>query len=85
MSRVTARRLAAAVILNLGDLIRVCALIAIPVVIAAYVDPVSAWKIDAPASAIAVLALALLGVERVGLALYNLGDRLKSDSPQRSH
>ncbi|MFF4410137.1 hypothetical protein [Streptomyces sp. NPDC001404] len=55
----TARHIAAVAILNLGDLIRVCALIAIPVVIAAWADPVSTWKIDAPASGLAVIAFAL--------------------------
>ncbi|MFE4752418.1 hypothetical protein ACFRIB_19425 [Streptomyces mirabilis] len=83
MNRRTARRIAAAVTHILGDVIRVCALIAIPVVIAAYIDPVSAWKIDAPVSAIAVIALALLGVERIGLALYVFGDRIAPDCLQQ--
>ncbi|MDL5199663.1 hypothetical protein [Streptomyces sp. ALI-76-A] len=51
----TVCHIAAVAILNLGDLIRVCALIAIPV-IAAWADPVSTWKIDAPASGLAVIA-----------------------------
>ena len=83
VNRRTARRLAGLVVLNVGDLIRVCALIAIPVVIAAYVDPVSAWKVDAPVWGIVVIAFALLGVERVGLTLYNFGDRLAPARPKQ--
>ena len=83
VNRRTARRLAGLVVLNVGDLIRVCALIAIPVVIAAYIDPVSAWKVDAPVWGIVVITFALLGVERVGLTLYNFGDRLAPARPKR--
>lgn len=84
VTRPAARRIAGVVILNLGDVIRVCALLAIVVVIAAYIDPVSAWKIDAPVWGVVVIAFALLGVERVGLALYTLGDRLAPARPKRT-
>ncbi|MEV5911083.1 hypothetical protein AB0M00_19545 [Streptomyces chartreusis] len=77
----TARRYVAVVIVGVSDVIRVGALLTGVVLAAASVDPGHAWNLDAPWQAIVVILLALLGVERLGLALRNLGAVIEQPAP----
>jgi hypothetical protein len=66
-----ARRITGYTVANLGDLIRACALLAfVLVIVTTVIPPEHGWKIDTSPAGTALLVLALLGVERVGLALY---------------
>jgi hypothetical protein len=79
--RSNARRYIAGAILGVSDVIRGAALLAIGVLCGASVDPHSAWNPHAPAPAIAVIVLALLGVERIGLAVRELSEAIAHPMP----
>lgn len=83
MNRHTARHIAAATVANLGDLVRVCALLAAVILVAQYIAPGNGVHIDSSPLGIAVLTLALLGVERIGLALHVVAGRLGYVRPQQ--
>jgi hypothetical protein len=83
MNRRTARHIAAATIANLGDLVRVCALLVAVIVVTQYLAPGNGVHIDSSPLEIAVIALALLGVERIGLALHVVAGRLGYVRPQQ--
>lgn len=71
------RRYLAVAVLGVAELIRASALLAIVVVVAASFDPRSGWNLDVPWPALAVVVLALLGVERVGLAVAAMSDTIR--------
>jgi hypothetical protein len=83
MNRHTARRIAVAIVANIGDLVRVCALLAAAIVVAQYIAPGNGVHIDSSPLGIVVIALALLGVERIGLALHSVAVRLGYVRPQQ--
>ena len=83
MNRHTARHIAGITVANLGDLIRVCALLAALIVVTQYIAPGDGMHIDSSPLGIAVIALALLGVERIGLALHVVAGWLGYVRPQQ--
>lgn len=76
-----ARRILAGVVLCASDVIRIGALLTAVVVTAANADPRSDWNPDAPWPALVVILLALLGVERIGLAVRSLSEWIAHPSP----
>ncbi|MGA5489579.1 hypothetical protein ACPCK1_17705 [Streptomyces pseudogriseolus] len=79
--RFNPRRYVAGAIDVIAELIRSAAIAAFIIVPAAAINPVSSWRPEGPWWAIAVVMLALLGVERIGLALQELSESIARPAP----
>ncbi|MFI1467629.1 hypothetical protein [Streptomyces wuyuanensis] len=80
--RFNPRRYVAGAVDVIADVIRSAAIAAFIIVPAAAVNPVSSWRPEGPWWAIAVVMLALLGVERIGLALHELSESIAHPAPR---